>query len=283
MEKYYLGQYEKSMPSNLSWNEKLNLSKEFGFDYLEISIDETEEKLSRLNWGLKEKKEILNAIYSSNQRINTMCLSGHRKYPLGHESKEIQKKSLDIMRKAIDLSSDLGIRIIQVAGYDVYYEKSNSETKKIFEYNLQECVYEASKKGVVLGFETMETDFMDTVEKAMVYVKKINSPYLGIYPDIGNLTNASIIYNKNVNEDLKLGKGHIFAAHLKETVPNCYREIEFGLGHTKFEENIKVLNDLGVRMFTGEFWYTNNENWKKVCLNSCKFLRDKLDKVFKKI
>lgn len=31
-----------------------------------------------------------------------------------------------------------------------------------------------------LGFETMETPFMDTVEKAMHYVKLVDSPYLGV-------------------------------------------------------------------------------------------------------
>ena len=45
MKSYLLGQYEKSMPSNLSWIDKLTLSREFGFDYLEMSIDETDEKL----------------------------------------------------------------------------------------------------------------------------------------------------------------------------------------------------------------------------------------------
>lgn len=280
MKKYFLGQYEKSMPSNLTWVEKLNLSKEFGFDYLEISIDENDEKLKRLNWSLSARKEVLDAMYLTGQRINTMCLSGHRRFPLGHIDKEIQKKSLEIMRKAVDLSSDLGIRLIQLAGYDVYYEESNNETKKIFEENLQECVYLASKKGIILAFETMETSFMDTVEKSMEYVKKINSPYLGIYPDIGNLKNASILYNKSVNDDLKTGKGHIFAAHLKETIPNHYREIEFGKGHTEFIDNLRVLKEMGVYMFTGEFWYVSNKNWKEVCLNSCKFLKNRLNQVF---
>lgn len=45
----------------------------------------------------------------------------------------------------------------------------------------------AAEKGIVLGFETMETPFMDTVEKAMRYVNLVSSPYLGVYPDIGNL------------------------------------------------------------------------------------------------
>ena len=43
---YQLGLYEKAMPSDLSWEEKLNLTKESGFDYLEMSIDETDAKLS---------------------------------------------------------------------------------------------------------------------------------------------------------------------------------------------------------------------------------------------
>ena len=45
---YQLGLYEKAMPSDLSWEEKLNLTKESGFDYLEMSVDESDEKLAKL-------------------------------------------------------------------------------------------------------------------------------------------------------------------------------------------------------------------------------------------
>ena len=51
---YYLGLYEKSMPNTLSWEEKLKVVKEAGFDYLEMSIDETEEKLARLDQSVDE-------------------------------------------------------------------------------------------------------------------------------------------------------------------------------------------------------------------------------------
>lgn len=209
-----------------------------------------------------------------------MCLSGHRKYPLGSHDKEIQKKSLEIMKKAIDFAADLGVRIIQLAGYDVYYEDGDLYTNHDFETNLKKCVEMAAKKGIVLGFETMETPFMDTVEKAMRYVNLVSSPYLGVYPDIGNLKNASLLYGVDVDEDLMCGKGHIFASHLKETVPGKYREIPFGTGHTEFVKNIKTLKRLGVRMFVGEFWYVNNEDWQDVVKNAGVFLRDKLDKGF---
>lgn len=277
---YELGQYEKSMPSNLSWLEKLTLCREFGFDYLEMSIDESNEKLARLDYTKAQRNEIIDAIIQSGVPIKSMCLSAHRKYPLGHPDPIIQQQSLMIMEKAIQLACDLGMRIIQLAGYDVYYEKGSEETKMMFSMNLQTAVHIAAQKGVLLGFETMETSFMDTVEKSMHYVHEINSPYLGVYPDIGNLKNASLLYGVSVCEDIKTGKGHIVAAHLKETIPNHYREITFGSGHSEYLENIKVLKASGVRMFVGEFWYTGNSDWQQVCQEGASFLREKLDTVF---
>lgn len=41
-----------------------------------------------------------------------------------------------------------------------------------------------------------------------------------------------------------------------------------------------LLKDMGVRMFTGEFWYVGDSGWKKNCFYSCDFLRSVLDKVF---
>ena len=274
---YRLGLYEKSMPSTLTWVEKLTIAKKSGFDNLEISIDESDAKLARLD---QPTDEIKDAIKKTRVPITSMCISGHRKYPLGSHDKEIQKKSLEIMKKAIDFAADLGIRIIQLAGYDVYYEDGDLYTNHDFETNQKKCAEMAAVKGIVLGFESMETPFMDTVEKAMRYVNLVSSPYLGVYPDIGNLKNASLLYGVDVDEDLMCGKGHIFASHLKETVPGKYREIPFGTGHTEFVKNIKTLKRLGVRMFVGEFWYVNNEDWQDVVKNAGVFLRDKLDKGF---
>ena len=44
---YALGLYEKAMP-DVSWEEKLKIAKEAGYDFVEISIDATEERISRV-------------------------------------------------------------------------------------------------------------------------------------------------------------------------------------------------------------------------------------------
>jgi L-ribulose-5-phosphate 3-epimerase len=93
MKKYQLGLYEKAMPSSWSWVEKLSAAKESGFDFLEISIDETDEKLNRLN-NQAELDNIKHAIEVTGFPIRTMCLSGHRKYPLGSNNEQIVVRSL---------------------------------------------------------------------------------------------------------------------------------------------------------------------------------------------
>ena len=262
MKAYTLGLYEKAMPSDLSWREKLTAAKQAGFDFLEISIDETDAKLSRLDMSQEERAGLLSMMNGVGLPIRTMCLSGHRKYPLGSNDPEICKRGMEIMEKAIILAEDLGVRIIQLAGYDVYYEEGSEETRARFEENLKKATDMAAKAGVVMGFETMETEFMNTVEKAMKYVNIVNSSYLNVYPDLGNITNAAVSYGTDVLQDLETGRGHLCAMHLKETVPGKFREIPFGTGHVNFEAGIQKAWELGVRKFVTEFWYVGNEKWR---------------------
>jgi len=276
--RYKLGLYEKSMPNELSLIEKLEMTAKTGYDYLELSIDETDEKLARLDWSVGEVDALKDAIKETTVPIKSICLSGHRKYPLGSRDEAVQCRSLEIMQKAVTLASKLGVAIIQLAGYDVYYEQSGDDTVEIFAKNLEKAAEMAATEGVLLGFETMETDFLDTVEKAMVWVNKVNSPYLHIYPDIGNLTNAAKIYENCPTDDLRKGAGHIIAVHLKETKPGIYREVPYGDGHVDFDAICRQALSMGVRMFVGEFWYTGEKNWQEILQKNNTFLRERLNK-----
>ncbi len=111
--KYSLGLYEKSMPSELTWEEKLSVAKAAGYDFVEISIDESDEKLNRLDMSEQERRNLIWTMREVGMPIRTMCLSGHRKYPLGSSDPAICERGMEIMDKAIRLADDLGVRIIQ--------------------------------------------------------------------------------------------------------------------------------------------------------------------------
>ena len=277
MREYTLGLYEKAMPGELTWKEKLETAKAAGYDFVEISIDETDAKLARLEWSKEERLELVKTMYEVGVPIRTMCLSGHRKYPIGSADSVTCARGMEIMEKAIQLADDLGIRIIQLAGYDVYYEESTPETVQRFGENLKKCERMAAKKGIVLGFETMETEFMNTVGKAMKYVNEVNSPYLGVYPDMGNITNAAVTYGTDVLEDIRSGEGHLDAVHLKETVPGVFREVPFGTGHVDFPAVIEATWKAGVRRYVTEMWYTGNPEWKKDLDQAVGMMRPLLD------
>ena len=47
-----LGIYEKALPAGECWQERLRLAKELGFDFVEMSVDETDARLARLDWSV---------------------------------------------------------------------------------------------------------------------------------------------------------------------------------------------------------------------------------------
>lgn len=274
---YYLGLYEKSMPNSLSLREKLVATKNAGFNFMEISIDETDEKLERLKWNWYKKQELVKYMWETGTPVMTMCLSGHRKYPMGSEDRSIRRKGLEIMADAIGFAADTGLKIIQIAGYDEFYRPSNDITKNWFLENLRKSVEYAAGHGVILAFETMETEFLNTVGKAMYYVTAINSPYLQVYPDLGNITNAAVLYGKEVSDDLLAGEGHIVALHLKETLPGKFREIPYGTGHVDFQSGVKTVMEMGVRIFLAEMWYIGNKDWEYQLRFANQFIRSKFN------
>lgn len=69
------------------------------------------------------------------------------------------------MQKAIRLARDLGIRTIQIAGYDVYYEPRNQATTDYFAEGLSWAVDIAAASQVMVAVEIMDTEFMNSITK----------------------------------------------------------------------------------------------------------------------
>lgn len=250
-----LGLYEKALPANLTMEEKLYLVKQSGYDFLEISIDETDEKLARVKWDKVERKMLAQSILKQDTPILTMCLSGNRRFPIGSQNAMTRLAGVQLIKDAVDFSLDTGIRIVQLAGYDEYYNPSNDQTLAFFNDSIKEVAEYAAARGIILALETMETDLMDSTEKAMKYVNMIDSPYFQVYPDVGNVTAAG----KNVEADFSSGVGHIVCIHLKDTKENYFRDIPFGEGIVDFVSFFQILNRMNYKgLFVAEMWATDD-------------------------
>ncbi|MGI6020421.1 MAG: L-ribulose-5-phosphate 3-epimerase [Lachnospiraceae bacterium] len=275
--KYTIGMYEKAIP-DLPWKEKLEAAKEAGYDFVEISIDASEEKISRVYMSKEERFELVRLMYETGMPIRTMNVSALTKYSLGDPDPEIEKRAVDIMIHAIELAEDLGVRIVMIPGYDIYFGESTPETQQRFIKNLRYGTEIAAKHSVLLDMETMENDFMNTSWKGMYYVNMIDSLYLGLYPDVGNMKNAAVKIGCDSADDLRSARGRIAALHLKETKPGKFRDMMYGEGHVDFETMIKTAWSLGCRKYVTEFWYHGEENWMERLVYGRKKMTDILDR-----
>lgn len=252
-----LGIYEKALPPHLSWIERLSVAKACGFDFVELSLDETDARLSRLDWSQAERSAMVDAVLKTGIRIPSMCLSAHRRYPFGSHDPAIRETARTIMEKAIVLAQDIGIRTIQLAGYDVYYETQDEQTQKWFAEGLAWAVSRAAGAQVMLAMEVMDTPFMNSISKYLNWDALIQSPWFTVYPDVGNLSG----WGNDVAAELQKGIHRIAALHLKDTYAvregyaGQFRDVPFGKGCVDFVAIFRQLQALNYRgAFLIEMW-----------------------------
>ncbi|GAY71351.1 L-ribulose-5-phosphate 3-epimerase [Streptococcus canis] len=257
-----IGIYEKATPKQFTWRERLQFAKDLGFDFVEMSVDESDARLARLEWTKEERLDLVKAIYETGIRIPTICFSGHRRYPLGSNDPVIEAKSLELMKQCIELAQDLGVRTIQLAGYDVYYEEKSPETRARFIKNLRQSCDWAEQAQVMLSIEIMDDPFINSIEKYLAVEKEIDSPYLFVYPDTGNVS----AWHNDLWSEFYNGHKSIAALHLKdtyavtETSKGQFRDVSFGQGCVDWEEMFAVIKKTNYNgPFLIEMWSENCE------------------------
>ncbi len=249
------------MPADLDWAQRLGIASELGFQFMEISIDEQPERQLRLDWDRQQRLALINARFDSGITVPSMCLSAHRRYPFGSHDAAIRQQARTLMEKALDFAVDVGIRNIQLAGYDVYYETADRHTRQRFVEGMQWAVELAAKAQVMLSVEIMDTTFINSISKWREFARQIESPWFTVYPDIGNLS----AWGNDVDFELEQGIDKITAIHLKDTLPvlpgttGQFRDVPFGSGCVDFAHTFAVLNRLNYRgPFLLEMWTRND-------------------------
>jgi L-ribulose-5-phosphate 3-epimerase len=247
-----LGLYEKALPAAWSWDQRLTATADAGYSFAEISIDVTDERLARLDWPASEKADLRRAIAASGVPIQTMCLSAHRKYSLGSRVAATRERGLEIMRQAIDFSVDVGVRIVQVPGYDVFDEQpGDAETVARFMDGIHQAEEWAAQACVMLALENVDVPLSESITATMDIVRQVNSPWLQIYPDMAN--SAAAGYDPAI--DLACCADHLVAIHTKDGLPRTIRGVPFRTGLVQFEAVFHTLADIGfIGPFVVEMW-----------------------------
>lgn len=258
---YQIGAYEKAFPEELSLSEMFNISKMAGYDYFELSIDRTEKRIERI-YSNSFAEHLRRIVLDSGFPVGSICLSALSTYTLGNTDDDIFKRAISIIKNTIVLAAKTGIRTVQIPGCDMpKCDLRSSVTDEKFFMTVKRITEFAAIHNICLAIENMESDYMDTVQKAMKLVEFVDSPFLQLYPDSGNIMSACI-RDGTYLKDMEFGRGHYVAFHLKETRPDKYGGLFYGDGHVDFKNITKKAYELGARRFVLEYWYTGNPNWK---------------------
>jgi hexulose-6-phosphate isomerase len=252
-----IGIYEKALPKTMGWAERFEAARNSGYDFLELSVDETPERMARLDWSLAERLQFFRTSREHGVPVPSMCLSGHRKIPFGSADPAIRAQAAEFMEKAIRFACDTGIRVIQLAGYDVYYEPSTRDARERYYEGMERALDVAAQHQVMLALEIMDTSFQNSITKYLRLKERLRSPWFTVYPDLGNL-NA---WGNDMASELTAGISHIVGVHVKETkpvgpdFPGAFRDIPFGEGTVDFVHCFKTLHGLGYAgPFLIEMW-----------------------------
>ena len=269
-----LGVYEKAISNSLSWEDKLLLAKGSGFDCLELSIDGTDERISRL-YDKETANRISKAIKATGVPIYTMALTANRLYPLGSEDNKTREMGLELVQRAIGFAEELGIQVVHLAAYDDLGQKANDHTKCLFRKSIEKCVRMVEGSPLNLALETMDTEFMGSCTNIVALCKEMKSNQLRCYADIGNLT--AMGFDPSV--ELPIGGELIAGIHMKDAVQHICRDVPFGKGIVDFDRSLKTLHNMGYTGFmTAEMWSYDKDSFHPYLKEVSKFLRDKLEK-----
>ncbi len=273
---HLLGIYEKAFDPDASWAYRAQTAGELGFDFIELSIDEQDSRIERLYWPTIRKRELAGICSDRGTPLMSMCLSAHRRYPFGSADEGLRARSMDILKRAVEFAAETGIRLIQLAAYDVYYEPSTDESRKRYIEMLAEAVKFAESHCVMLANETMDTEFVNSVSRHLEYQRLLESPWFKVYPDMGNLS----AWELDVSRELRLGRGSIVQVHVKDTRPvhgkggAQFKNVPFGEGCVDF---VKCFSTLEAQEYRGpyliEMWHNREQNDRSAIAAARDFVR----------
>ena len=212
-----LGIYEKALRSGPlavsgnrvdgeAWRVFLDQVPHAGFSFLDLSIAESPEREARLDWD-------------------------------AGQCRTVRRRAREVMARGLQVCHDLGVPVIQLAGYYCYYEDPNPDAERWYAQLLADAVPLAARLGVVMGIENVDGDDVTSLTKAMEFVDAVDSPYLQLYPDLGNIAEQGL----DPGVELTAGEGHMVAMHAKDVRLGEPRRVEMGTGVVDWDRSFELL------------------------------------------
>lgn len=213
-----------------SLEEAIDMSKEWGFDYIELSlIMNMCEHVEVKDMNDEKAAEVKSLLSSKNMKCYAVS---------GHSPDITQDDQFEIFLKKLEFAGKLGAGIINInAGVrsrkDEFYKK------------MPRAIAIAEKYGIKIGLES-HGDIVNTAKDSIDVFKHFNHPLVRLNYDTGN----TLFYNPtgvDVAEDMKYGFEYLDCLHLKDIfISGTHVEYTpIGDGNVNFADVFDTLKQFG--------------------------------------
>ena len=181
-----------AFPGNMSLKDCFKLAKEAKFDGVEVTI--AEEGEITLSSTKRDIQKIVKISRSVGIEISSLATGLFWDYSLTSDNSSEREKAKMIVKKMLEVASWLGVDTIlivpgavdvffkpdfPVVSYDKVYERSFQALKELTPF--------AEDYKVNIAIENVWNKFLLSPIEMKHFVDSINSPYLGVYFDVGNV------------------------------------------------------------------------------------------------
>jgi len=217
--------------------EAMTLAKEIGYDGIELNLEADGPT------GLDSTPEDWAKIRTHSQEIglpiHSIATGLHWGCPLTSNEADVRKKAIAIVEKELEMAKALGADAVLVVpgivndsiSYDAAYDRSQAAFMQLKE--------KAEALKIKIGIENVWNQFLLSPLEMRDFIDEINSPYVGVYFDIGN-----VLYTGLPEQWIRILGKRIYKLHFKD-----YRRsgafVDLLSGDVNWPEVMVALKDIG--------------------------------------
>ncbi len=231
---------------NASWEEKLTLAKEVGFEGVEWDDITTPDEGTEMQRMATEMGVPCHGV-----------VFGGWHAPLSDPDEEVQKRGLDGMRNAIEAAAAMKVETCLLVPANVQANVQYDEAYRRSQDNVRKLIPHAEKHNVIICLENVWNRFLLSPMEFARYIDEIDSPHVRMYFDVSN----SLVQGFSEHWMRILGPERIRKIDVKDFSRKDHRFVPIGNGDVDFPEITKILKEWGYNDFlTSETGVTTKED-----------------------
>lgn len=246
-----------SLPAGLSIEEQFKLTKEAGFDTIELNLSEEKaaDNIVTKDLALNDSgsltlditDEQLESVKALSQKyalpVSSLSTALHWNYSLTDPEEATRQKGIEIVKKMIDVCQYLGGDTVLVVpglvketvAYDAAYDRALAALKELAPY--------AEEKEIYIGIENVWNKFLLSPLETRDFIDQIASPFVGMYFDAGNILQFGF-----PEQWVRILGSRIKKVHVKDfntSIGNIYGFTSLLNGSLKWTNLVNALHEIG--------------------------------------